>query len=131
MSDEQKPELKGKGGPGRGGGRKPGSVNKLAKQSIIAAKATGILPHEWLLNIVRGEPVEQRRWKIERDENGREVSRELVTETIYPDFPVRMDAAKAASPYYAPRLATQTVSVQGGNEAVAEALKLMATRLPV
>ena len=131
MSDEQKPELKGKGGPGRGGGRKPGSVNKLAKESIIAAKATGILPHEWLLNIVRGEPVEQKRWKIERDENGKEISRELVVEIVYPDFPVRMDAAKAASPYYAPRLATQTVSVQGGNEAVAEALKLMATRLPV
>lgn len=131
MSDEQKPKLKGSGGPGRGGGRKPGSVNKLAKEAVIAAKAAGILPHEWLLNVARGEPVEQKRWKVGRDEDGNEISRELITEVIYPDFPVRMDAAKSCAPFYAPRLATQTVSVQGGNEAVAEALKMMAQRLPV
>ena len=111
MSDEQKPELKGRGGPGRGGGRKPGSVNKLAKDSIVAAKATGILPHEWLLNIVRGEPIEQRRWKIELDENGKEVGRELVTELIYPDLPMRQDSAKVAAPFYAPKLAAQTVDM--------------------
>ena len=123
--------MAGGGGPRKGAGRPVGAVNRVAKEAIAAAKAEGILPHEWLLNIVRGEPVEQKRWKIELDEHGKEISRELVTELVYPDFPVRMDAAKAASPYYAPRLATQTVSVQGGNEAVAEALKLMATRLPV
>ena len=123
--------MAGGGGPRKGAGRPVGAVNRVAKEAIAAAKAEGILPHEWLLNVVRGEPVEQKRWKIERDEHGKEISRELVTELVYPDFPVRMDAAKAASPYYAPRLATQTVSVQGGNEAVAEALKLMATRLPV
>lgn len=123
--------MAGGGGPRKGAGRPVGAVNRVAKEAIAAAKAEGILPHEWLLNIVRGEPVQQKRWEIKRDENGKEISRELVIDTIYPDFPVRMDAAKAASPYYAPRLATQTVSVQGGNEAVAEALKLMATRLPV
>ena len=123
--------MAGGGGPRKGAGRPVGAVNRVAKEAIAAAKAEGILPHEWLLNIVRGEPVQQKRWKIELDEHGKEISRELVTELVYPDFPVRMDAAKAASPYYAPRLATQTVSVQGGNEAVAEALKLMATRLPV
>jgi len=131
MPDEQKPKLKGAGGPGRGGGRKPGSVNRLAKDAIVAAKATGVLPHEWLLSVARGEPIAHKRWDIKRDENGKEISRELVDEVIYPDFPVRMDAAKSAAPFYAPRLATQTVSVQGGNEAVAEALKMMAQRLPV
>lgn len=131
MPDEQKPKLQGAGGPGRGGGRKPGSVNRLAKDAIVAAKATGVLPHEWLLSVARGEPVPHKRWNITRDENGKEISRELVDELIYPDFPVRMDAAKSAAPFYAPRLATQTVSVQGGNEAVAEALKMMAQRLPV
>lgn len=119
------------GGPRPGAGRPKGSVNRTTKATIEAAKAAGLLPHEWLLQIARGEPVEQKRWDIKRDEHGKEISRELVIDIIYPDFPVRMDAAKAASPYYAPRLATQTVSVQGGNEAVAEALKLMATRLPV
>lgn len=121
----------GPGGPRKGAGRPKGSINKIAKANIEAAKEAGMLPHEWLLQIARGEPVEQKRWDIKRDEHGKEISRELVVDIIYPEFPVRMDAAKAASPYYAPRLATQTVSVQGGNEAVAEALKLMATRLPV
>lgn len=123
--------MPGGGGPRKGAGRPIGAVNRVAKEAIAAAKAEGILPHEWLLNIVRGEPVKQERWQIKRDHSGREISRELVAELIYPEFSVRMDAAKAAAPFYAPRLATQTVSVQGGNEAVAEALKLMATRLPV
>jgi hypothetical protein len=132
MADEQNATLKGRGGQGRGGGRKLGSVNRLAKDAIVAAKETGMLPHEWLLGVARGDSVEQKRWKIQYDkETGEEISRELITETIYPEFPVRMDAAKAAAPFYAPRLATQTVSVQGGNEAVAEALKMMAQRLPV
>ena len=86
-------------------------MNKLAKDSIVAAKATGILPHEWLLNIVRGEPIEQRRWKIELDENGKEVGRELVTELIYPDLSMRQDSAKVAAPFYAPKLASQTVDM--------------------
>lgn len=96
-----------------------------------AARETGLLPHEWLLKVSRGEPIEQKRWKDILDEDGKVIDRELVEEVLYPDFGTRMDAAKAAAPFYAPRLATQTVSVQGGNEAVAEALKSIAGKLPV
>lgn len=39
--------------------------------------------------------------------------RELITEIIYPDIHLRQDSAKAAAPYYAPRLAAQTVDVSG------------------
>ena len=120
-----------KGGPGRGQGRKPGSVNKLAQEAVLAAKETGLLPHEWLLKVSRGEPIEQKRWKDVLDADGKVIDRELVEEVLYPDFGTRMDAAKAASPFYAPRLATQTVSVQGGNEAVAAALTAIAGKLPV
>ena len=89
----------------------------------MAAMETGLLPHEWLLKVSRGEPIQQKRWKDIVDEDGAVIDRELVEDILYPTFDVRMDAAKAA--------ATQTVSVQGGNEAVAEALKLMADKLPV
>lgn len=120
-----------RGGPGRGQGRKPGSVTRLSKEAIDAAKETGLLPHEWLLKVSRGEPIEQKRWKDVLDADGNVIDRELVEEVLYPDFGTRMDAAKAAAPFYAPRLATQTVSVQGGNEAVAAALTAIAGKLPV
>ena len=119
------------GGPRKGAGRPVGSTNRVTVAAREAARETGLLPHEWLLKVSRGEPIEQKRWNIIRDDAGQEISRELVTEIVYADFGTRMDAAKAAAPFYAPRLATQTVSVQGGNEAVAEALKMMAERLPV
>ena len=120
-----------RGGPGRGQGRKPGSVTRLSKEAIDAAKETGMLPHEWLLSVSRGEPIEQKRWRDVLDAEGNVIDREVVTEVVYADFGTRMDAAKAAAPFYAPRLATQTVSVQGGNEAVAAALTAIAGKLPV
>mgnify|MGYP000244372546 CR=1 FL=1 len=55
----------------------------------------------------------------------------LITEEVYADFPTRIDAAKAASPYYAPRLAVQTVSVTGTSDAVSDTLKAIAEKLPV
>lgn len=120
------------GGAGRGQGRKIGSKNLITKRAIKqSTEDGGILPHEWLLKVVRGEPVEQRRWSIKYDEFDNEISRELITEMIYPTFDHRVDAAKAAAPFYAPRLATQTVSVNGGSEIIAQTLKLMADKLPV
>lgn len=119
------------GGPRPGSGRPKGSVTKVTAKAREAAMETGLLPHEWLLKVSRGEGIKHKRWVVKYDAKGNEKSRELVEEEIYADFSTRLDAAKAAAPFYAPRLATQTVSLQGGNEAVAEALKLMATRLPV
>jgi hypothetical protein len=76
-----------------------------------AAMAAGLLPHEWLLKVSRGEPVEQKRWKVTYDKLGNEKSHELVVEQYYADFCTRVDAAKAAAPFYAPKLAAQTVSL--------------------
>lgn len=98
----------------RYGGRQKGSVNRLAKEAIDQAKKGGPLPHEWLLSIVRGEPVKQKVWDIERDpQTGRELSRQLKEDIVYPSLDTRVDAAKAAAPYYAPKLATQHVELTG------------------
>lgn len=100
-----------RGGARPGGGRPKGSVQKITTQAREEAKATGLLPHEWLLMVARGEPIEQKRWDIKYDKKGNVVSKELVTDIVYPDLPMRQDSAKAAAPYYAPRLAAQTVDM--------------------
>lgn len=101
------------GGARKGAGRPRGSVQKLTARSREEAKEMGLLPHEWLLMIARGEAIEQKRWDVKFYANGREKSRELVTEMIYPDLAMRQDSAKAAAPYYAPKLATQLVELSG------------------
>jgi hypothetical protein len=93
-------------------GRKIGSSNVVTQVARLAAQASGLLPHEWLLAVARGEGIEQKRWKITVDRKGEE-TKELITEVIYPDFHMRQDSAKAAAPYYAPRLAAQTVDLTG------------------
>lgn len=92
---------------------------------------TGLLPHEWLLKVSRGEGIKHKRWVVKYDAKGNEKSRELIEEEVYADFPTRIDAAKVASPYYAPRLAVQTVSVTGSSDAVSDTLKAIAEKLPV
>ena len=121
-----------RGGAQPGSGRPKGAVSKVTAKAKLAAMETGLLPHEWLLKVSRGEPIEQKRWKITYDAKGNEKSRELITEEVYADFPTRIDAAKAAAPFYAPKLAVQQVKVgpDTGN-AVAETLKSIAEQLPV
>lgn len=111
---------------------KPGKPSsRAALAAVKLAKESGVLPHEWLLAVARGEPVMHKQWKIKYDKSGRELSRELVEIEYYADFETRVDAAKAAAPYFAPRLASQVLNVKGGNEAVANALLEIANKLPV
>ena len=119
------------GGARPGAGRKKGTLAKVTAKSREAAMAVGLLPHEWLLKVARGDEIEQKRWKIKYDKAGNEISRELITEMIHPDFPTRTDAAKAAAPYYAPRLAVQTIGTTPNSDKVAEVLKDLASKLPV
>ena len=119
------------GGARPGAGRPKGRINSVTAEARKAAAESGMLPHEWLLKVSRGEPIEQKRWKIIYDKQGNEKGRELITEEVYADFPTRIDAAKAASPYYAPRLAVQNVSITGNTDAVSETLKSIAEKLPV
>lgn len=119
------------GGRQPGAGRPKGALSKVTAKAKQAAMETGLLPHEWLLQVSRGEGIKHKRWVVKYDKNGKEVSRDLVEEEVYADFPTRIDAAKAASPFYAPKLAVQTVSVTGNSDAVAETLKSIAEKLPV
>ena len=79
------------GGVRPGAGRPKGAISKMSAASRQAAAATGELPHEFLLRVMRGEPIEDHT----------------------PTFEERLDAAKAAAPFYAPRLATQQVKLSG------------------
>lgn len=95
-------------------GRGKGTQQKVTTQARLEAAQSGLLPHEWLLKVARGEPVPHTKWKITyHAKTGVELKRELVHEEYYADFDRRIDAAKAAAPFYAPRLATQTVTVHG------------------
>ena len=78
------------------GGRPPGAANKLAMQARQAAQATGELPHEFLLRICRGQVITT---PVLNQETG-----EVTQVTQIPDLPMRMEATKAAAPYFAPKL---------------------------
>jgi hypothetical protein len=99
------------GGRQPGAGRPKGALSKVTAKAKQAAMETGLLPHEWLLMVSRGEGIKHKRWVIKYDAKGNEKSRDLVEEEVYPDLPMRQDSAKAAAPYYAPRLAAQTVDM--------------------
>lgn len=82
------------------GGRPKGSMSKIAKAARINALATGELPHEFLLRVSRGEVITRR--VIGEDGKVTEIREDY-------DFPMRMDAAKSAAPYFAPKISTVEV----------------------
>jgi hypothetical protein len=81
-----------RGGKRPNAGRKPGAPNRANQERIEAAKAAGLLPHEILLAVARGEDVFG----------------------STPTTSERLDAAKAAAPYYAARLASVEVTPKDG-----------------
>lgn len=122
------------GGKQIGAGRPKGALAKVTAKSKQAAQETGLLPHEWLLAVSRGEGIEHKRWVVKYDSKGKEVSRDLITEVIYADFPTRIDASKAAAPFYGHKLVAQVITAPGnpsGSNATADALKAIADVLPV
>ena len=111
-------------------GRPKGAICKVTAGAARAAAETGLLPHEWLLKVSRGEGIEHTRWNITKDEDGNEIALELIAEVVYADFPMRIDAAKHAAPFYAAKLTAQSITVTG-TDAVANTLKQIAEKLPV
>ena len=85
-----------RGGKRPGAGRPKGAVSKLATEAVAKAKATGDLPHEFLLKIVRGEPIDGTAPSIEQ----------------------RIHAAIAAAPYFAPKLAAVEQKIETAIRAV-------------
>lgn len=125
-----------KGSPRPTAGAKPRGQSQLRRQArAAAAKEQGMLPHEFLLSIARGDCIKQRRLVItfikSGPKAGQEKSREWVEEDYYPNFEERKDAAKAAAPYYSPRLASQTIDAgKETQEGVLNALATLAANLP-
>ena len=90
----------------RGRGRPEGSTSRLAREAREQAKLTGQLPHEILLDMARGNP--QPIKTAEVNEATGEIEIKVVKWEI-PDMEQRRDAAKAAAPYYAPKISTVEV----------------------
>ena len=95
--------------------RMPAKVRELALDSEL-------LPHEFLLKVCRGEGIKHKRVVLKGK------SHELIEEIIYPDFDMRMEAARIAAPYFAPKL-SHGVNVNIDN--VTQNLRLLADKLPV
>lgn len=76
-------------------------MSKLAHQAREKAALTGELPHEFLLRVARGEA-------IFREDVDPSTGKIIRVKEVY-DFPVRIDAAKAAAPYFAPKISTVEV----------------------
>lgn len=94
-------------------GRPEGSMNRLAKESREKAKETGALPHELLLQWGRGEPMTR---KVMGPDSKRDDPGTWVTEYVEVEPETMRDSAKAAAPYYAPKIATIEVT-QGISDA--------------
>lgn len=82
-----------RGGVRAGAGRPTGSATRRTREIADKAAASGLLPHEFLLSVVRGEAV-----------GG-----------VVPTFADRLEAAKAAAPYFAPKLSSIDVVAEHRN----------------
>jgi hypothetical protein len=84
----------------------------MAHEARERAQATGMLPHEILLAMARGEP--QIEFKVDADGK--------VTERwVSLDVEQRKDAAKAAAPYFAPKISTVEI-ISGVSDADLDAI---------
>lgn len=69
---------------------------RISAETVEAARATGMLPHEWLLAVMRGEQINH--FAYDSD------SQEIIEVIVLPTFADRMEAAKSAAPYFANKL---------------------------
>lgn len=93
------------------GNSKEASKNRALRERISAevteaARATGMLPHEWLLAVMRGEQINH--FAYDSD------TQEIIEVIVLPTFADRMEAAKSAAPYFANKLQPEKRSPGGG-----------------
>lgn len=121
--------------PGAGrpkGGRNtkgPGSSNHIAKRAA-AVKANGDrLPHEILNDAANGKCFKLKREVKVYYKTGPNKGKikESYWEDFdyYPNYAERQDAAKAAAPYYAPKLASKEVSVTPSTDGITTPVMLV------
>lgn len=107
----------------------------LKEEVIEAAKDEGLLPHEILLKAARGEKFVQKVKQVVMHKSGPQKGtvKEVrwVDEDYYPNFNEQVECARSAAPYYAPRLATQTVKTDEKTaDALVGVMKKLADALP-
>ena len=109
---------------------------KTQEAARLQAKEDGyLLPHEILLKAANGECFKQKKLVIiyhKRGPNkGHEKERKWVEEDYWPTVQEQVDAAKAAAPYYSPKLATQMVKTDEKTaDALTAVMKELAGKLP-
>lgn len=112
------------------------SAEKKVVEKIVAdAKKEGLMPHEILLKAARGESFTVRKLVIVKYKSGpnrgEEKERRWVEEEYYPTFNEQIECARSAAPYFAPRLATQTVKTDENTaDALTQVMKELAGKLP-
>ena len=87
-----------RGGKRPNAGRPKGARNKRTVRMIEQAQSLGLLPHEFLAAVARGEGFDVQLF----DEDGEPVGAPFKT---YPTLSERIAAASTAAPFFAPRLA--------------------------
>jgi hypothetical protein len=96
----------GSSAPKNKGGRPLGAHSRLSKEAREKAEATGALPHELLLQWGRGEPMARKVLK----KGGKPENIDdwhWTYEAV--DADTQKESAKAAAPYYAPKISTVEV----------------------
>lgn len=69
---------------------------KISAEVVEHARATGMLPHEWMLAVMRGEQINHFAYDAQ--------TQEIVEVIVLPTFADRLECAKAAAPYFANKL---------------------------
>lgn len=87
-----------------------------------AAKRAGVLPHEFMLQIVRGLPIDQVEHVSDLDQ--------FVVTQVYPSLSTRVDCAKACAMYFAAKLVANNDDA-ASRATVVDALRDLANKLPV
>jgi hypothetical protein len=75
-----------------------------------------MLPHEFLLHVMRGNPVKQKTVKISYDKNGMETGRSLEETDAYASYDQRIDIAVKCAQYFAPKLSTKQITIEPPKE---------------
>lgn len=102
LADEELPQR-------RRPGRPEGSLSRFSKEARERARETGALPHELLLAWARGEPMSRKVPPPDAtDEEMRDPRAWALEYAVLEEDAIR-DCAKAAAPYYAPKISTVEV----------------------
>jgi hypothetical protein len=108
-----------RGGARPGAGRKKGIPNKTTNAQRAQIAASGLTPLEFLLAVMRGEPM------VLIGENGETVKDDKgEAKLVFPRFDARLDAAKAAAPYVHPKLAQIAHTGEDGGPLQIELVRL-------